>query len=231
MMRRRKVVRRYAVRPMEKVLGIGGLFFRARDSKALAQWYQTHLGVKLTPSDYETAPWFQAGGPAVFAPFRQDSKLFPIEQVWMVNFRVSRSRCDGEAIDQRRHQGRCRSSAVSGWALRTLVRSGEESDRAVAAQWTLLGASCVIPGRRDVASLDLLFLKSDEWSDRGGSDRGNHGRQERRDAEHSQRTKIGADIPRTDFIEKSLEQPRTRQAHPQVPRRGRPRLIAALGRR
>ena len=73
---------------MEKVLGIGGLFFRARDAKALAQWYDTHLGVKVTPSDYETPPWFQAGGPTVFAPFNRDTKYFPAEQVWMVNFRV-----------------------------------------------------------------------------------------------------------------------------------------------
>ena len=33
---------------MEKVTGIGGLFFRAHDPKALAFWYQQHLGVSLT---------------------------------------------------------------------------------------------------------------------------------------------------------------------------------------
>ena len=32
---------------MEKVTGIGGLFFRAHDAKALGQWYQQHLGVSL----------------------------------------------------------------------------------------------------------------------------------------------------------------------------------------
>ena len=65
------------MRAMEKVLGIGGLFFRARDPKTLAQWYETHLGVKLTPSDYETPPWFQAGGPTVFAPFNRDTSTSP----------------------------------------------------------------------------------------------------------------------------------------------------------
>jgi hypothetical protein len=30
---------------MEKVTGIGGLFFCAHDSAVLAQWYQEHLGV------------------------------------------------------------------------------------------------------------------------------------------------------------------------------------------
>lgn len=29
---------------MEKVHGIGGFFFRARDPDGLAKWYATHLG-------------------------------------------------------------------------------------------------------------------------------------------------------------------------------------------
>ena len=35
---------------VQKVLGIGGLFFRARDPASLARWYERHLGVTLTPS-------------------------------------------------------------------------------------------------------------------------------------------------------------------------------------
>ena len=38
---------------MQKVTGIGGLFFRAHDPKALARWYQEHLGISLTPSSFE----------------------------------------------------------------------------------------------------------------------------------------------------------------------------------
>ena len=34
---------------MEKVLGIGGAFFKARDPKALAAWYREHLGVPVEP--------------------------------------------------------------------------------------------------------------------------------------------------------------------------------------
>jgi len=30
---------------MEKVDGIGGVFFRAKDPAALARWYETHLGI------------------------------------------------------------------------------------------------------------------------------------------------------------------------------------------
>jgi glyoxylase I family protein len=74
---------------MEKVTGIGGLFFRAQDPKALAQWYQDHLGVTLTPSTYEELPWMQEAGPTVFAPFPEATDYFgDAKQAWMVNFRV-----------------------------------------------------------------------------------------------------------------------------------------------
>ena len=42
---------------MEKVTGIGGFFFRAKDPKALALWYQQHLGVSLVPSSEGESPW------------------------------------------------------------------------------------------------------------------------------------------------------------------------------
>jgi hypothetical protein len=38
---------------VEKVTGIGGLFFRASDPAALARWYQEHLGVTVVPSSYD----------------------------------------------------------------------------------------------------------------------------------------------------------------------------------
>jgi len=69
---------------MEKVTGIGGLFFRAHDPTALGRWYQQHLGVSLTPSSYE-----EEAGPTVFAPFAETSNYFgDAHKVWMVNFRV-----------------------------------------------------------------------------------------------------------------------------------------------
>lgn len=75
---------------MEKVLGIGGLFFRARDPKALAAWYSEHLGVTEVPQDYDSAGWRQAGGMTVFAPFAADTEYFgDANKQWMINFRVS----------------------------------------------------------------------------------------------------------------------------------------------
>ncbi len=74
---------------MEKVTGIGGLFFRATDPAALGRWYQQHLGVTLTPTSYDEPPWQQEAGPTAFAPFpRQTSYFGDLKQAWMVNFRV-----------------------------------------------------------------------------------------------------------------------------------------------
>ncbi len=65
---------------MAKAVGIGGIFFRAVDTDALAQWYETHLGV--------TGFWQQESGMTVFAPFKQATDYFPASKQWMVNFRV-----------------------------------------------------------------------------------------------------------------------------------------------
>jgi glyoxylase I family protein len=74
---------------MEKVTGIGGLFFRAHDPKALASWYQKHLGVSLTPSSEGEQAWEQEAGPTAFTPFPETTKYFgDANKVWMVNFRV-----------------------------------------------------------------------------------------------------------------------------------------------
>src|SRR3569833_240099 len=74
--------------PTERVVGIGGLFFRSRDPKKLAQWYQVHLGIDPVPADYGQPVWQQAAGPTVFAPFPTDTDYFGSKQQgWMVNFR------------------------------------------------------------------------------------------------------------------------------------------------
>ena len=68
--------------PTERVLGIGGLFFRSRDPQKLAQWYQLNLGI-----DHRV--WQQAAGATAFTPFAEDTDYFGSKQQgWMVNFRV-----------------------------------------------------------------------------------------------------------------------------------------------
>jgi glyoxylase I family protein len=74
---------------MEKVTGIGGFFFRAKDPKALGHWYLQHLGISLTPSSYEDSVWQQDAGPTVFDPQPETSDFFKgTDKVWMLNFRV-----------------------------------------------------------------------------------------------------------------------------------------------
>jgi predicted enzyme related to lactoylglutathione lyase len=74
---------------MERVSGIGGLFFRSKNPETLARWYQDYLGINLVPEDYGQEPWSQEAGPTVFAPFAHDTDYFgATTQQWMVNFRV-----------------------------------------------------------------------------------------------------------------------------------------------
>ena len=74
---------------MERVLGIGGLFFRARDPEALRTWYERHLGVTRTPEDYDSEPWRPEAGPTVLQPFPETTDYFgDASRRWMVNFRV-----------------------------------------------------------------------------------------------------------------------------------------------
>lgn len=69
---------------MQKVAGIGGVFFRSKNPAALSRWYTKHLGI-----DIADAVWMQQGGPTVFSPFDHHTNYFGrSEQQWMLNFRV-----------------------------------------------------------------------------------------------------------------------------------------------
>jgi predicted enzyme related to lactoylglutathione lyase len=67
-------------------VGIGGVFFRAKDPGALQAWYKQHLGVSSGPEDGYV--WMQQGGPTVFSPFKADTDYFPADRQYMLNFRV-----------------------------------------------------------------------------------------------------------------------------------------------
>jgi predicted enzyme related to lactoylglutathione lyase len=70
---------------MERVLGIGGFFVRAKDPAALGAWYRDCLGLDAD----EHGLWQQETGPTVFAPFEAGTDYFgsPSQQT-MLNFRV-----------------------------------------------------------------------------------------------------------------------------------------------
>jgi len=76
--------------PRETVTGIGGFFFRARDPKALSQWYQDHLGITVIPRQAGDSPWTQQAGPTAFQPFPETTSYFgDSTKQWMLNFRVA----------------------------------------------------------------------------------------------------------------------------------------------
>ncbi len=66
------------------VTGIGGLFFRARDPKALGAWYAEHLGVGAG----KWGLWDQEAGKTVFSPFDAGTDYFPADRQFMLNLRV-----------------------------------------------------------------------------------------------------------------------------------------------
>jgi glyoxylase I family protein len=74
---------------MEKITGIGGFFFRARDPQALSKWYENHFGINAVAQSYDDPAWRQEAGHTVLAPFREDTDYFGApEKTWAINFRV-----------------------------------------------------------------------------------------------------------------------------------------------
>ena len=74
---------------MAKVVGIGGIFLKARDPKALAAWYGSHLGVPAMDDGSLAFDGPESAGMTVFAHFPIDTRYFGDgSQQSMVNFRV-----------------------------------------------------------------------------------------------------------------------------------------------
>jgi predicted enzyme related to lactoylglutathione lyase len=71
---------------MERVTGIGGVFFRARDPKALAAWYEENLGVPR--EDGETYGIVPESRNTVWSAFAEDTDYWPSTKQGMVNYTV-----------------------------------------------------------------------------------------------------------------------------------------------
>jgi predicted enzyme related to lactoylglutathione lyase len=71
---------------MERITGIGGVFFRARDREALGAWYREHLGVPVDEAGHAIVPESRN---TVWSPFTADTTYWPAEKQWMVNFTVN----------------------------------------------------------------------------------------------------------------------------------------------
>ncbi|WP_374334389.1 VOC family protein [Leeia sp.] len=78
---------------MQRVTGIGGIFFKSADPKRLGAWYRQHLGVPV--GDWGGA-LFKWGGPestpgmTLWCPFEQDTAyMAPSPAPFMISFRVA----------------------------------------------------------------------------------------------------------------------------------------------
>jgi predicted enzyme related to lactoylglutathione lyase len=70
---------------MEKVVGIGGIFFKAKDPAALRKWYADHLGIP--ESDWGCV--FDGTGQTVWSPHPETTDYFlPSQKEFMINYRV-----------------------------------------------------------------------------------------------------------------------------------------------
>ena len=78
---------------MAKVTGIGGVFFKSRDPKALAAWYATNLGIDLADFGGAIIKWpddaQKDGGLTVWHVAKADTEWFaPSAAPFMINYRV-----------------------------------------------------------------------------------------------------------------------------------------------
>ncbi len=74
---------------MAKAVGVGGVFLKCRDPKALGKWYAEHLGIPEQGGGSLAFEGPESAGMTVFAHFPADTKYFGDgPQQSMVNFRV-----------------------------------------------------------------------------------------------------------------------------------------------
>ena len=84
------------VRTIERVTGIGGVLFKAKDTKALGAWYRDNLGLEVQGGapEWLAFEWREREKPSrlgstVWALFRSDTKYFgPSQAPFMINYRV-----------------------------------------------------------------------------------------------------------------------------------------------
>jgi predicted enzyme related to lactoylglutathione lyase len=75
---------------MQRVTGIGGIFFKARDPEALRAWYAKHLGIDVQPWGGAAFTWGSAGGSTVWGVGAlPDDYYAPSTAAFMVNYRVA----------------------------------------------------------------------------------------------------------------------------------------------
>ena len=96
---------------MTGIRGIGGVFFKSKDTKKLQEWYVEKLGLKPDKAGYIYFMWDKLTEPGytLWAPFPEETKYFePSQAEFMINFVVSdieqfleQLRAKGVAVDDK----------------------------------------------------------------------------------------------------------------------------------
>ena len=80
----------------QRVTGIGGVFFKAKNTKKAQAWYKKHLGLPLDPNwggmsfEWRDAKSPKKKGCTVWSAFDPDTKYFgSAKQRFMLNYRVA----------------------------------------------------------------------------------------------------------------------------------------------
>ncbi len=79
---------------MAKIIGLGGIFFKAKSPLELASWYKQYLGLGTLEWGGAIFPWqnlpdLNSGAYSLWAPFEEKTDYFsPSTQNFMVNFVV-----------------------------------------------------------------------------------------------------------------------------------------------
>ena len=79
---------------MKRVTGIGGIFFKSKDPKALGEWYRRHLGIEVEEWGGAAFRWITPENPTglgttIWSPFKQETEYFlPSTASFMINYRV-----------------------------------------------------------------------------------------------------------------------------------------------
>lgn len=99
---------------MQRVTGIGGIFFKSDDPEKMYQWYEKHLGIKREHG-YVSFHWRgdqdpDEKGTTVWSIFKSNTKYFdPSNAAFMINYRVENLdsllealRAEGVQVDPKR---------------------------------------------------------------------------------------------------------------------------------
>src|ERR1700743_2596967 len=79
---------------MKRVTGVGGVFMKCKDPKAMYAWYEQHLGIERDESQAVSFKWRDVDEPektgmTVWSLFPENTKYFdPSPSPFMMNFRV-----------------------------------------------------------------------------------------------------------------------------------------------